>query len=943
MTGDGQSVEVVQQVEPWCSVWAKTGRDDQHQVTHWLSLPQHLADTAAIAGMLLDSWVSPQVVGHIARDLDGDAADVRTLAMWLAAVHDVGKASPAFAVQNSTLADAMRRCGLIARPALAEDPQRSNIGHQLVGHVAVRDWLHEELGFSRRVGAAQLAVVVGSHHGVPPTDDDLLLVESRPDLAGGGAWQQARSELLEWSTSLVGGREVLGRFAAVQLGKPSQALLTGIVIMADWIASNDQFFPLDPLRTAQDPPRAPDPALTARRAELAWRSLDLPTRWAPRPIGADIDEVFGKRFHRARGAARPVQIASVEVALAMKPPGMVVIEAPMGEGKTEAALLAAEALAARSGADGCFVALPTRATSDAMFGRVRRWMEALPDLAGAASLTLAHGTASLNDEFAGLMANGRASCVGEPGSDEAAIAHFWLQGRKKGPLAQFVVGTIDQVLFAGLKSRHLMLRHLALAGKVVIVDEVHAYDVYMSEYLDRVLHWLGAYGVPVVLLSATLPAARRTALLRAYDSGRGTTSPSLDTDPGYPVVLASGLAPRRAAASGTPAPVTLQRISDELDELVAMLQERLAGGGCAVVVRNTVSRVQETADRLITEFGDEHVTVNHSRFLACDRARTDRALLYRFGPPGPATTRPDRHIVVASQVVEQSLDVDFDLMVSDLAPIDLVLQRIGRLHRHQRARPPRLQTACCVLVGVQDWTADPVQAVNGSRRVYSDHTLLQSAALLVDRDMIEIPTDIAPLVQRGYGPELLGSSSWQDAAQLAQSADIEAAARRRRNAQTFRLDEIGTPKATLLNWIDGGIGDADDDPRGTAQVRDGGETLEVLVVVADRDGGLLTPDWIERGASQQIPLNDQVPTALARVVAACALRLPPGLCQPWIVDQVIHALEDGHRYPSFESSPLLKGSLVLVLDQDRTAVLRLRDSAVHLTYNPQRGLQHELI
>jgi CRISPR-associated endonuclease/helicase Cas3 len=927
----------------WQAVWAKTSRDDQQRVTHWLPLHEHLADTSAVAGFLVDRWVSPQVLAAIARDIDGDAEDVRGLAVWLAAVHDVGKASPAFAVQDPTLADAMRRHGLVARPVLAIDPKRSAVGHQLVGQVAVRDWLQTELGFPRRGVATQLAAVVGSHHGVPATNEDLLRVADRQDLAGAGEWELARGALLDWAAGLVGGREALARYKLVRLGKPSQVLLTAVVIMADWIASNAEYFPLDPLHTAHEPPRPPDPARTARRAAAGWRALDLPQRWVPQPLGADISAVFATRFGRGTVTARPVQVAAVEAAHAMERPGMVVVEAPMGEGKTEAALLAAEALAARSGADGCFVALPTRATSDAMFARVHRWLKALPGLPPRASVTLAHGTASLNDEFAGLLAAGRGevSCVGEDG-DEASVAHYWLRGRKKGPLAQFVIGTIDQVLFAGLKSRHLMLRHLALAGKVVIIDEVHAYDVYMSEYLDRVLHWLGAYGVPVVLLSATLPAARRAALMQAYDSGRGDASPQPDTDPGYPVVLASGLAPRAVPASAAPTPVALERCSDGLDELVALLRDRLADGGCAVVVRNTVGRVQETADRIVAEFGDEHVTVNHSRFLACDRARTDKELLRRFGPPGPDVERPDLHIVVASQVVEQSLDVDFDLMVTDLAPVDLVLQRIGRLHRHRRDRPPRLRDASCVLVGVEDWAAAPVQAVAGSRHVYSEHALLRSAALLLERDVIELPGGIAPLVQRGYGAEPVGPPQWQEAADSARLADEKAAARRRDGARAFLLDEVGGPKATLVDWVAAGVGDADDDPRGVAQVRDGGESLEVLVVVRDRDGGLLTPDWIERGAATQIPLDHQLPPKLARVVAACALRLPFALCHERIVGQVISALERNH-FAGFEASPLLKGCLVLVLDPDRTAELQLRESAFRLTYDPRRGLLHEPI
>ncbi|WP_214364578.1 CRISPR-associated helicase Cas3' [Pseudonocardia sp. H11422] len=937
------------EAEAWLSVWAKTGRDplDTTAVTHWLPLHQHLADTAGVAGLLVDRWMSPQVLVRLARDLDGDVAEVRRLVTWLAAVHDVGKASPAFAVQNDHLADMMRDRGLAAPPGLKNDPQRSRARHEYVGQHAVRRWLADELGFNFRGAAAQLAGVVGAHHGVPSTPSDIALVRERSDLAGRGEWEQARAAVLRWATDLVGGPAAMKRFADATISRPSQVLLTAVVILADWIASNDELFRLDPLHTAHEPPRRPDPDRTAARVAAGWKELELPPRWAARPVD-DVRATFAARFCRDPATVRPVQVAAVEAALAQERPGLVVVEAPMGEGKTEAALLAAEALAARSGADGCFVALPTRATTDAMFGRVLAWMRTLPDLAVDTSVMLAHGTASLNDEYRGLLWRGRVRDVGDCG-DEAGIAHHWLRGRKKGPLAQFVIGTVDQVLVAGLKSRHLMLRHLALAGKVVVIDEVHAYDVYMSSYLDRVLHWLGSYGTPVVLLSATLPAARRAELVAAYDSGRGGGSAPLLGDPGYPVVLASGSPPRPAPASGTPRPVVLEHLAedpelDDLDALVKTLRAGLADNGCAVVVRNTVARVQKTADRLVAEFGEDHVTVAHSRFLACDRARLDAELLRRFGPPGHGTERPPLHVVVASQVVEQSLDVDFDLMITDLAPVDLVLQRMGRLHRHARPRPPALEQPRCVLTGVEDWAGVPVRAIAGSRRVYGEHVLLRAAALLTGRERVTLPIDIAPLVQAGYGEPIPGPTEWHDAMRAAQQTHELEIVRRRAKAAEFLLGEVGRPKATLDAWVRAGVGDTDadtEDPRRTGQVRDGAESVEVLVVQRDRDGGILTPDWIPKDAGVQIPLDEQVPGDLARTIAACALRLPVGMSQLNPVgDGVIRALEQNH-YASFDRSPLLSGQLVLVLDGDRTAELRHGAAAFRVTYDPGRGLLHE--
>ena len=235
---------------------------------------------------------------------------------------------------------------------------------------------------------------------------------------------------------------------------------------------------------------------------------------------------------------RPMQRAAVEVARSVETPGLMIIEAPMGEGKTEAALAAAEILAARTGRGGICVALPTMATTDAMFGRVHRWLERLPheDGADVRSVFLAHGKARLNEEFQGLArSSGRwvMSAMGEDlregGSStrdklrnppDSVVVSQWMQGRKKGMLANFVVCTVDQVLMGALEMKHLCLRQLALANKVVVIDECHAYDSYMRCYLNRVLEWLGAMGVPVVLLSATLPAQQRREMLTSYQRGQ---------------------------------------------------------------------------------------------------------------------------------------------------------------------------------------------------------------------------------------------------------------------------------------------------------------------------------------------------------------------------------------------------------------------------------------
>ena len=922
-----------------------------------MSLVRHLADSASIAERLWDQWLPSHVKGLIADDLPDGLVDGRSLAVWLAGTHDVGKLTPAFACQFEPLAQVMRECGLDMPTRVQFGDNRRVAPHGLAGQVLLREWLMERHGWSGR-SADAFTVIAGGHHGVPPSFSQLHDLDAHPELlrtpgVSERLWKSSQHELLDACAEMTGASTRLCHWRGLRLSQQAQVLLTGLVIVADWIASNTDLFPYPALGTGE---AAIDPA---KRVEAAWQGLDLPAPWAPIYSMVPEQELLASRFGLPADARlRPVQQAAIQLAAADTAPGLLVIEAPMGEGKTEAALLAAEILAARSGAGGIFLALPTQATSNAMFARVLEWLRQVPRQ-GVASVHLAHGKAALDDSFAPLLraAPKLASIdtdgyVGEAdvrrdrraGSADM-VAHQWLRGRKKGILSPFVVGTIDQLLFTGLKSRHLALRHLAVAGKVVVIDEVHAYDAYMSVYLERVLSWLGAYRVPVVLLSATLPADRRQALVEAYG---GVASESLqDARDPYPVLTAA--APGEPAqvvatepAEGRGVDVVVEAFDDDLGQLANRLEAELMDGGCVLIVRNTVGQVLQTAQQLRERFGTGQVTVAHSRFVDLDRARKDADLLARFGPGG---ARPRRHIVVASQVAEQSLDIDFDLLVTDLAPIDLVLQRLGRVHRHHRGgpeqseRPPRLRTARCLVTGV-DWAATPPAPVAGSVAVYGLYPLLRSVAALLPHlagGALTLPNDINPLVQHAYARNYAAPAGWAEAMDAARIKHTTHLAQQREEAAAFCLDEVRRPGRSLIGWIDGGVGDADDSRAGRAQVRDSPETIEVLVVQRGNDGVLRTLPWLDRGrGGLELPAEAVPPPRAARAAAASALRLPAFFAKPWMFDRVIQELErEYHEAWQAKESSWLQGELLLVLDEECRTVL----AGYELSYNPDDGLE----
>ncbi|MFK4119945.1 CRISPR-associated helicase Cas3' [Streptomyces longwoodensis] len=931
-----------------------------------------MEDSAAVAGRLWDEWLPLTVRRLIAGVLPTGEMDGRRLVVWLAGVHDIGKATPAFACQVEQLAQVMRDQGLEMRSRQAMGADRRLAPHALAGQVLLGEWLEERHGWTVRE-AGQFTVAVGGHHGVPPEHGQIQALDRHPDLlrthgSSRALWKQVQEDVLDACAQEFGAAERLAAWRAVKFPQPVQVLLSALVIVSDWIASNPNLFPYFP----EDVPRA-----GAERIAAAWRGLDLPGPWRAGEPAGQVQELFASRFGLPPGTkARPVQEAAVEMVRGLDGPGLMVIEAPMGEGKTEAALAAVEVLAARSGTGGVFFALPTMATGNAMFPRLLDWLDRLPASEGARySVLLAHSKAALNDDFADLMGQGRRiAAVDADGIEERQwrpssrdrfapaelVAHAWLRGRKKAMLSSFVAGTVDQLLFAGLKSRHLALRHLAIAGKVVVIDEAHAHDTYMSVYLDRVLSWLGSYRVPVVVLSATLPAGRRRELAEAYagrPTGTAASFEALAQAGDYPLLTAvtPGGTPvmRRPAASARSTHVELERLEDDMDLLADRLERELADGGCVLVIRNTVRRVLQAAAMLRARFGDEKVTVAHSCFIDVDRAAKDESLLKRFGPPGRAERPRGAHIVVASQVAEQSLDIDFDLLVTDLAPVDLLLQRMGRLHRHPRGgeaqtdRPERLRQARCLVTGV-DWSGPVPAPVRGSLAVYGAHALLRSAAALLPHldagpaRPVRLPADISPLVQHAYADAFDSPPGWAQALEAARARYEEHRADQAERAATFRLDAAARPGRPLFGWIAAGAGDADDTRQGRAQVRDSRESLEVVVVQRRADGTLATVPWLKPDRQGRpragLPLpTDQVPTAFAaRTAASCGLRLPIQFSYADVMDQAIQELEELY-VPAWQAkdSHWLAGQLILALDEDCQTLL----AGFRLGYSPSDGLE----
>jgi CRISPR-associated endonuclease/helicase Cas3 len=453
----------------------------------------------------------------------------------------------------------------------------------------------------------------------------------------------------------------------------------------------------------------------------------------------------------------------------MSQPGLVIIEAPMGEGKTEAALYLADRWGSEADQRGCYVAMPTQATANAMFSRFGRYLSVrYPH--GATQLSLVHGQALLSAHYRELL--NLSQVYDQEGAQQvdegAVVASEWFTFRKRGLLSPFAVGTIDQALMAVLPTRHVFVRLFGLACRTIILDEVHAYDAYTTTILQRLLAWLSALRCGVVILSATLPRSRREALVRAY-AGKTLTVP----EESYPRItwVADGQAGSVGFSVQQRPPITLEWHEADTAGLADELVAALASGGCAACLCNTVGRAQEVYQGLREALQPHGVDVYlfHARYPFGTRQERECLALRLFGKD--RGRRPHSAVLVATQVVEQSLDLDFDLMVTEMAPIDLVLQRAGRLHRHDTGeqRPPGLEKPRLWLLR-PDIDAEGLPDFGPSRWVYEEYILLKTWETLKDRDLVSVPADVEALIEEVYAndPEAVTEGAWGARLALAQ-------------------------------------------------------------------------------------------------------------------------------------------------------------------------------
>ncbi|MFE4609486.1 CRISPR-associated helicase Cas3' [Streptomyces niveus] len=744
----------------------------------------HLLDTAAVFQELWDVVLSGTTRAAISGALGLSEVEARAVVSFWAGLHDIGKITPPFQAQVPACYRPVREDPAYASALDAE--AEGSFRHEIASHWSLCE-LFEVAGYPgggrllRKSVGHQVAQLLGGHHGIFGEVLQAKKLARASDYNPGLGSRGWDSQRLAHFDEL---RRAVGAMAVPHRGLPTglAVIVTGLIVVADWLAS----------QTSAIEPRIPV-------SGWAGTAADVDAHWQA-AVKAAPDLVRAARLGRARFSAEefcamfPFTPNNLQKDLSEHLPGMVnghgaglvLVTAPTGDGKTEAALYAASLLGRAAGVRGLYFALPTMGTADAMLPRVEAF--ASRALAGERALMLLHSMAWLSSSGSGDTASGfevpmsDGSVSAERGT--AVEADGWLRGSKRGLLAPLGVGTIDQALGAVLPLRYNALRLFGLSDKVLVVDEAHAYGPWMHQLLVRLLEWLGTLGAPVVLLSATLTGRSAGSLIDAYRRGAGFSEPSRVV-PRYPGWLyVSGTSGEVSSARSTPSnrartlKVSRRPVVWDIAEpagaparqggrraaLRDVLTPVAAEGGTALVCCTTVAEAQQTYRDILAAFPDlaarpGGVRLLHSRFPANVRTSITSSCDLAYGKSRPsekATGARPASVLVATQVVEQSLDFDFDLVVSDLAPLAQLLQRAGRGRRHERGalgRPgwagPENEPELVVL--------DPLAAPGGSvprswGTVYDAGLLVRTSEILSEcaRDGVVVPGDVQRLVDEVY-------------------------------------------------------------------------------------------------------------------------------------------------------------------------------------------------
>jgi CRISPR-associated endonuclease/helicase Cas3 len=780
-----------------------------------------------------------RIVGYIARELLSRLPEWLKASLFpkgcelIAAAHDVGKISPSF--QEKIHHNIGKTLGLM-------DPNqdKNNGGHSAVSQSTVNKC------------SRYIPEILGRHHGYNSQGVNLPSSE----IYGGPAWQEQRMDLLD----------TLKKDLNVDWPIVSSALISdviaGLTTVADWIGSG-------PLFDTADKSGYPVQELFKKYIPEAVDQVGFVTPCVRK--GLNFRDIFDFNPY-------PVQTKFVE---STNTHGAYVLEAPMGIGKTEAALYAAYKALENGLATGIYFALPTQLTSDKVYDRMNQFLsKILEEKDPNRRLLLLHGSAWLRDTELGED--------GEPG-------HSWFNSSKRGLLAPFAVGTIDQALMAVMNVKHGFVRTFGLAGKVVILDEVHSYDSYTGTILKELVSSLRELYCTVIILSATLTDKQRHSIVGV---SFGNVDPEKNISD-YPLIA-------RYPKDGEAQECDAERLEDlhvsicitgDDEKAVDEVLLRVERGEQILWIENTVNEAQQRYRYLAAKGREMELDCGllHSRFLKEDRQKNEDKWVGLFGKTGWDSRQENGRILVGTQVLEQSLDIDADFLVTRLCPTDMLYQRLGRLWRHREndsIRPGEAVREAWILSPSLNDAIEHQDSLGRSARVYSPYVLCRTLEVWRDVSAVKLPGEIRPLLEVTYRER----PEEGNMARYKRELEIE-----RETLSRFALTGISRGGITL--------------PESKANTRYAEtESVEVLLIKKQQriDGGILL--LLLNGSELLLP--NSANAAERRKTASVLLQntvMVPFYCAPVPLSNQIEWLRDYVYLGDCEESPF---RAAIVLDSD---------------------------
>ncbi len=902
------------------SFWAKSPKKGEPFESH--PVIAHLLDVAASASEILK--LEPEKITALyAGDFKLCESEAALWVCALAGLHDLGKVSPAF---QQLWTPGLEKLISVApefdwhtTDSLAPSSPPGYVSHSVVSQVILPSLLKAK-GFQGTL-AKGVADAVGCHHGFRADGQELGEACKKKE-KGREVWDDAREEIFRAVLEVVG---VTDSPEVKKLSAAGFMRLAGLTSFADWIGSS--LYPsLSFVGYENDLEGYYEEAKVAARhrlAELGW------TKRTPLHTDARLLEDTFAYLTREEGkpfSPRTLQTEVEKLLREVSAPTLLLIEAPMGEGKTEAAFYAHLRLQTELGHRGMYVALPTMATGNAMFSRTAEFLnEQAEGRTVPLDLQLLHGATQLNSVYQALQSEVRPNFPDEEKLEHVQAREFFTH-KKQALLSEYGVGTVDQALLTILNIRHQFVRLWGLGNRVVIIDEVHAYDTYTSELVNGLVRWLHALGSSVVLLSATLSEKSRNELLEAYGGEAKETE-------GYPRIFKVAAGETEVfpfdAESKRKVEIAVHHLAADLDTIVRLLEDKLAKGGCAVCIVNTVNRAQE----LYKKLGGKDTYLFHARYPAEERAEIETHILETFGKAATRENgkRPHRAILIATQVVEQSLDLDFDLMVTDLAPVDLIIQRAGRMWRHERPSSERpISEPQLFIAGMEHEGELPELSRYFWDRVYQPFILYKTWDVLQGKTQLTLPTDIDDLVQRVYDGD---SEPLQ--ARLSEEAFEQAEENQRKFVEERKADKSLAREAIISQVRKNGelalrdptrVREEEDKPNGLPAVFTRKGQPSVLAVPLFERGGEYFLD-----AEAKKPYDAKKPLETYKRSVRLSRR---GFPQALEKHNAAQGFEETFKH--WEKNPLLQNCVPLVLDTDGSVVVgqtRVRlDSVLGVVY-----------